>query len=136
MSPGLSTGWCGARSLSFALNCQAHILNRTSRSSHRVLQQTPRISANHSLLILTRSTNGSQDGEESSGDEAGFLERLTERIELSAQSLTALLLLGALGLSCVNVLAKVGVITFALVSVAVRYTIVGILLVILVALVI
>ena len=136
MAPGLSTGWRGPRCLSLALNSQAHILNRATRSSHRVLRQTPRKGLNQGLVILTRATSGSQDDEEASGDEVGFLERLTEKVELSAQTLTALLLLGALGLSGVNVLAKVGVITFALVSVAVRYTIVGILLVILVVLVI
>ena len=58
---------------------------------------------------------------------------MAERIEIGVQSAIALALSAALGVSLVNILAKVGVITFALVSVAVRYTIVGILLVVLVA---
>jgi len=59
--------------------------------------------------------------------------RLAERAELLAQSALALALGGALAVSTLNILAKVGVITFALVSVAVRYVVVGVLLVVLVA---
>ena len=48
--------------------------------------------------------------------------RLAEKAELVAQSVLALALGGALAVSTLNILAKVGVITFALVSVAIRYT--------------
>lgn len=67
------------------------------------------------------------------GKDSNLFEALAEKIEFGVQTALAVVLLGALGLSCANVLAKIGVITFALVSVSVRYTIVGILLVVLVA---
>lgn len=51
------------------------------------------------------------------------------------QNTLAAILLGALGLSAINILAKIGVITIALISVAVRYSIIGILIVVLVCLV-
>ena len=50
---------------------------------------------------------------------------LAEKAEFLVQGALALFLAGALAISGLNILAKVGVITFALVSVAVRYTIVG-----------
>lgn len=50
------------------------------------------------------------------------------------QNGVAAILLGALGLAAANILVKVGVIAFALVSVAVRYSVIGILLVVLVCL--
>jgi hypothetical protein len=77
-----------------------------------------------------------QDGEKNSQEESSpapsMIEKATEKIEIGIQNVLAVMLLGALGLSCANVLAKIGVITFALISVSVRYTIVGILLAVLV----
>lgn len=51
------------------------------------------------------------------------------------QNALAVILLGALGLSAMNILAKIGVITIALISVAVRYSIIGILIVVIVCLI-
>lgn len=72
------------------------------------------------------------DGDDGESPPATLIERVTGNVEIGIQNVLAVVLLGALGLSCANVLAKIGVVTFALVSVSVRYTIVGILLVVLV----
>lgn len=68
---------------------------------------------------------------ESSEDDDLLVEEDASSWEYRIQSVVAIFLLGALGLSAANVLLKIGVIAFALVSVAVRYTIIGILLVVL-----
>mmetsp|Transcript_2933 Transcript_2933/g.5969 ORF Transcript_2933/g.5969 Transcript_2933/m.5969 type:complete len:134 (-) Transcript_2933:1728-2129(-) len=68
---------------------------------------------------------------ESSEDDDALVEEDASSWEYRIQSVVAIFLLGALGLSAANVLLKIGVIAFALVSVAVRYTIIGILLVVL-----
>ena len=84
------------------------------------------------LQSIQNDDNGNEKEEDSSSSSPGFMEKVTEKVEIGIQNVLAVVLLGALGLSCANVLAKVGVVTFALVSVSVRYTIVGILLAVLV----
>lgn len=84
--------------------------------------------------VETRSLekDGQEETKAEEGSEQSMVERLAEKVEVGVQNVLAVILLAALGLSCANVLAKIGVITFALVSVSIRYTIVGILLVVLV----
>ena len=93
-------------------------------------------------LLPVRSENLRES--EKSGDKYQVIEEPeavdSEIYEMESGSLVqnavAVILLGALGLSAANILAKIGVITIALVSVAVRYSIIGILIVVLVCLVV
>jgi hypothetical protein len=80
-----------------------------------------------------RSSSGQEGDGEAEEPRQSIMSTLAEKAELGVQSVVAVALAVALGVSFANVFAKVGVITFALVSVAVRYTIVGILLMVLVA---
>jgi len=94
-------------------------LKTPQRSQWRKLQSVP-------------NNDNDNEKEDSSPSRPVLMEKVTEKVEIGIQNVLAVVLLGALGLSCANVLAKIGVVTFALVSVSVRYTIVGILLAVLV----
>jgi len=107
-----------------------------------------RIQQFHQLKILNCNNaterESAGDTREKSGDKYQVIEEPeavdSEIYEMESGSLVqnavAVILLGALGLSAANILAKIGVITIALVSVAVRYSIIGILIVVLVCLVV
>ena len=73
------------------------------------------------------------DESETPRESKSLVSSLAEKVELSVQGAFALAFGAALIVSAANILFKVGVITFALVTVAIRYTIVGILLAVIVA---
>lgn len=111
--------WNYTKTVGYSPTCafvRAPFCLKTPRRLERRLQSAPK-------------QNDEDDGE---SPPPTLIEKVTGKVEIGIQNVLAVVLLGALGLSCANVLAKVGVVTFALVSVSVRYTIVGILLVVLV----
>mmetsp|Transcript_11507 Transcript_11507/g.32313 ORF Transcript_11507/g.32313 Transcript_11507/m.32313 type:complete len:137 (+) Transcript_11507:70-480(+) len=73
------------------------------------------------------------DLSEAPREQRSLASTLAEKVELSVQGAFALAFGAALAVSAANILVKLGVITFALVTVAVRYTVVGIFLVVIVA---
>ena len=116
--------WNYANTVGYSPTCifvRAPFCLKTPRRLQRRLQSAPK-------------QNDDGDGGESPPPPPAptLIEKVTGKVEIGIQNVLAVVLLGALGLSCANVLAKIGVVTFALVSVSVRYTIVGILLVVLV----
>ncbi len=73
------------------------------------------------------------DQSEAPRERRSLASMLAEKAELGVQGAFALAFGAALVVSAANILVKVGVITFALVTVAARYTIVGIFLAVIVA---
>jgi len=81
----------------------------------------------------TTPTTTEVDLSEAPREQRSLASTLAEKVELSVQGAFALAFGAALAVSAANILVKLGVITFALVTVAVRYTVVGIFLVVIVA---
>ncbi len=73
------------------------------------------------------------DQSEAPRERRSLASTLAEKAEIGVQGVFALAFGAALVVSAANILVKVGVITFALVTVAARYTIVGIFLAVIVA---
>ena len=73
------------------------------------------------------------DQSEAPRERQSLVSTLAEKAELGVQGAFALAFGAALVVSAANILVKVGVITFALVTVAARYTIVGIFLAVIIA---
>lgn len=95
-----------------------------------------------SVMLSSKGESSAEGAGKNSGKKYEVVEE-TEVVDSNAyemesgslvQNALAAILLGALGLSAINILAKIGVITIALISVAVRYSIIGILIVVLVCL--
>lgn len=115
--------WNYAKTVGYSPTCifvRGPFCLKTPRRLQRRLQSAP------------KQNDDGDDGESPPAPAPTLIEKVTGKVEIGIQNVLAVVLLGALGLSCANVLAKIGVVTFALVSVSVRYTIVGILLVVLV----
>lgn len=105
------------------LKLSVTVPTRTSVHSVRSIRApTWRSSATSDETNADREPSPSEDVRER-GPSFGVV--LAEKAEFLVQGALALFLAGALAISGLNILAKIGVITFALVSVAVRYTIVG-----------
>lgn len=127
---GSRQGVCHTHTTGIAISVSCLLRRRHGVSLGFLEKEQKHVRVGSSMRVYSSWLESSTDKEEDDDDDV-LAEDDGSSWEYRIQSVVAVFLLGALGLSAANVLLKVGVIAFALVSVAVRYTIIGILLVVL-----
>lgn len=148
----VSLSQCSSRT-TFGMSLRASWCSNSGRHGQKMIHKdyrismaigtNVRVSSRTVCVVLASKGESSAGAEKNSGKKYEGVEEKevadSDTYEMESGSLVqntlAAILLGALGLSAINIIAKIGVITIALISVAVRYSIIGILIVVLVCLV-